>query len=404
MLEEFGYPGQVRASGGGVTGFDPRTTANLESAVWAYLYANGFAGGAKWMLNNYPAGDDPAQNSYGLFDNSYQPKHSAHALRQLADIFSRTGPGEMSAVTSAANSASSYQYSAKGAFLVGGQSFSSEEITFEATAPAQFVMGNMSGTITLFSTDAATVTINLPAAFGVPVGELSRVTLLGLDPQGRPWTPPPPALEGETLRIRTVPLHRYRLAVVPRALERTEPRIDPDNVYFPQTGHNLSDDFLRYWQTYGGLAIFGYPVSEAFEENGYLVQYFERNRFELHPENFPPYDVLLGRLGADMTRGLTFPRVEPFASGPDHRYFPETGHSIHHAFLGYWNRHGGLPVFGYPISEEIRERSQTDGKEYTVQYFERARFEYHPEFRGTDAEVLLGHLGIATLKVKGWMP
>ena len=47
LLEEFGYPGQV-PSGGGVQGFDPRTTANLEAAVWTYLYSGGFAGGAKW--------------------------------------------------------------------------------------------------------------------------------------------------------------------------------------------------------------------------------------------------------------------------------------------------------------------------------------------------------------------
>ncbi len=27
---------------------------------------------------------------------------------------------------------------------------------------------------------------------------------------------------------------------------------------------------------------------------------FERNRFELHPENAPPYDVLLGLLGKEV--------------------------------------------------------------------------------------------------------
>jgi len=30
----------------------------------------------------------------------------------------------------------------------------------------------------------------------------------------------------------------------------------------------------------------------------YTVQYFERAVFELHPENQPPYDVLLSLLGA----------------------------------------------------------------------------------------------------------
>jgi hypothetical protein len=32
----------------------------------------------------------------------------------------------------------------------------------------------------------------------------------------------------------------------------------------------------------------------------YTVQWFERARFEHHPENDPPYDVLLGLLGVEM--------------------------------------------------------------------------------------------------------
>src|SRR5262249_30722124 len=40
---------------------------------------------------------------------------------------------------------------------------------------------------------------------------------------------------------------------------------------------------------------------EMNEETGvtYTVQYFQRNRFEFHPENQPPYNVLLGLLGRD---------------------------------------------------------------------------------------------------------
>jgi hypothetical protein len=402
LLEEFGYPGQVKASDGGVTGYDPRTTANLESAVWAYLYANGFAGGAKWMLNNFSEGYDPAQNSYGLFDNGNQPKHTAHALRQLSGLFARTAPGEMSPVRPEASSASSFSYGAKGALIVGGKVYTSTAVMYQANFPAQFVMGTMSGTVTLFSTDAATVTLDLPSLFGMHTRELAKVTLLGLDPQGGAWTPPVPVLDGDKLQVRMQPLYSYRLVITPRAMLRAEPVLDPNSTYFEQTGHNLGEEFLSYWKRNGGLAIYGYPLTEAFTENGYLVQYFERNRFEMHPDNQPPYNVLLGRLGADLTKERVFPGVTPFGSEPGHRYFPETGHSLHNAFLGYWERHGGLAQFGYPISEEMRERSLTDGKEYTVQYFERARFEYHPEYRGTDAEVLLGLLGVTTLEMKGW--
>jgi hypothetical protein len=70
-----------------------------------------------------------------------------------------------------------------------------------------------------------------------------------------------------------------------------------------------------------------------------------------------------------------------------------TGFKPSARFADYWSKKGGLPLFGYPISSERLEKSLTDGKEYIVQWFERARFEYHPEYAGTDAEVLLGLLG-----------
>jgi spore germination protein YaaH len=172
-----------------------------------------------------------------------------------------------------------------------------------------------------------------------------------------------------------------------------------DAVYFPETGHSLSGAFLRYWRTNGGLPIFGYPITEPFMElsptdgKRYLVQYFERNRFEYHPENRPPNDVLLGLLGVQVTAGRTFPTVQVPTPSPDTVYFPQVRHTLSSPFLSYWQRNGGLERFGYPISEPLMELNPTDGKTYLVQYMQRARFEYHPEYRGTDAEVLLGLLG-----------
>src|SRR6478752_6508018 len=75
------------------------------------------------------------------------------------------------------------------------------------------------------------------------------------------------------------------------------------------------------------------------------------------------------------------------------RYFSATGKTASGRFLNYWNGHGALPQQGYPITEELQERSDTDGVVYTMQYFERAVFEYHPEFVGTSSEVLLSLLG-----------
>ncbi len=49
-------------------------------------------------------------------------------------------------------------------------------------------------------------------------------------------------------------------------------------------------------------------MTELFEERldegtVYQVQYFARARFELHPENAAPYDVLLGQFGRQFLDG-----------------------------------------------------------------------------------------------------
>jgi hypothetical protein len=74
------------------------------------------------------------------------------------------------------------------------------------------------------------------------------------------------------------------------------------------------------------------------------------------------------------------------------RNFPQTGRTVSGKFLQYWDVHGGLAQQGYPISEEMQEISDTDGKTYTVQYFERAEFELHPE-NASPNDVLLSLLG-----------
>jgi hypothetical protein len=82
------------------------------------------------------------------------------------------------------------------------------------------------------------------------------------------------------------------------------------------------------------------------------------------------------------------------------KFFPETGRTVPAIFYRYWQTHGGLAQQGYPITDARMERNSVDGKEYLTQYFERARFEHHPEFRGTPNEVLLGLLGVEVLKCR----
>ncbi|HEY0068922.1 MAG TPA: erythromycin esterase family protein [Chloroflexia bacterium] len=174
-----------------------------------------------------------------------------------------------------------------------------------------------------------------------------------------------------------------------------------DSHTFPETGKTVKGRFLQYWQQNGGLAQQGYPISEEMQERSdtdgktYTVQYFERAVFELHPENQMPYDVLLSLLGTFEYKRKYSDEDAPgqLASTENPLLFPETGQALGGKFRVYWETHGGLAQQGYPISNELREVSPLDGKTYTVQYFERAVFELHPENAGSEHEVLLSQLG-----------
>ncbi len=102
---------------------------------------------------------------------------------------------------------------------------------------------------------------------------------------------------------------------------------------------------------------------------------------------------LISALAALVLLLTTFgPSAHTQAQGAS-RTFPETGKTVSGRFLDYWTTHGGLAQQGYPISEQISEVSDTNGKTYQVQYFERAVFEAHPEFAPPN-DVLLSLLGV----------
>jgi uncharacterized protein (DUF885 family) len=177
-------------------------------------------------------------------------------------------------------------------------------------------------------------------------------------------------------------------------------RMQSDSRLFPETGKTVRGLFLAYWNEHGSLAQQGFPISEEMQERSdtdgktYTVQYFERAVFEAHPENAAPYNVLLSLLG-NFRYKEQYPNGAPnqkASTQSNARLFPETGKHLGGTFLTYWNEHGGLAQQGFPVSEEFQEKSPLDGKTYTVQYFERAVFEAHPENQ-PPYNVLLSQLG-----------
>jgi len=137
-------------------------------------------------------------------------------------------------------------------------------------------------------------------------------------------------------------------------------------------GHVVDGRFLEVWNSQGSeqnnVYVNGLPITDKRSEinvtdgKTYQTQWFERARYEAHPENKAPYDVLLGLLGVSLTEG--FGSVDPATGKPRNPanqafvgvdkpsdvsatkvWFPETRHSVSGKILEYWNKYGGLQQF-----------------------------------------------------------
>ncbi len=170
---------------------------------------------------------------------------------------------------------------------------------------------------------------------------------------------------------------------------------DTSWVYFRETGHTLRTPFLEYFKATGGLARYGYPITDDYVDSNtrLLVQYFEKARLEWHPANPDPYKIQLGLLGEELgkrTPGIPVKEIPP-ATDPSCAYFPETGHSVCYKFLEYYRKAGGLDMFGYPITQFEDENG------LIVQYFQRAKMEWQPS-KPVGQQVQLTNLSVILAK------
>lgn len=231
-------------------------------------------------------------------------------------------------------------------------------------------------------------------------------------------------------RITTVACILFIIILVPATRPAAaNPGAQAGERCFPETGACLAGPFLRFWEQHGGLAVFGYPIAPAADEVSaddgrvYRVQWLERARFELHPENPPPYDVLLGRLGDAVlrNRGVDWTSIPGQQNIPtDCRGFATRHNLCNSAVVGrdisvvtgfrdYWETYGltdpardaaarSLALLGMPLTDPLVE-TNSSGVTVLAQYFERARLErvltVSPD--GTQVEVgptvLQGRLG-----------
>ena len=148
--------------------------------------------------------------------------------------------------------------------------------------------------------------------------------------------------------------------------------------YFPETGHTVKGEFLRFYRNAADpKLLYGFPITEQFtSRDGKTVQYFERTRFELNGS------VQLTPLGQ-----VTYePGPKLDINNPAACKVFQTGFPVCFAFLEFYQAHGGQAQCGDPISSfEIHEN-------LIVQYFEKARFDWHAD-RPEGQRVVLSDLG-----------
>ena len=83
------------------------------------------------------------------------------------------------------------------------------------------------------------------------------------------------------------------------------PSASDGSIFYQETGHWLDGRFAATWQDRGGLAQFGFPVTEPVIVGDRLIQWTERARFELDISR-PNQLVMLGLVGneAAKSKGL----------------------------------------------------------------------------------------------------
>lgn len=175
--------------------------------------------------------------------------------------------------------------------------------------------------------------------------------------------------------------------------------------YYQETGHNLGGAFLSYYTNNGGTEIFGFPITELITDThtGMTVQYFERARMEWHFDTTTGIgQVHLTDIGSELTRTRSEPAFEQVRQaaiisgtlsmpGGGSLRVLRPAQQIFETFAPYYHERGDKKSFGQSLSVPLVE--QIEGERYFVQYFERARMEYHPAANGQPAAIRLGLLG-----------
>jgi len=185
----------------------------------------------------------------------------------------------------------------------------------------------------------------------------------------------------------------------------TAPALAHDAQYYAQTGYRIDDDLASFFQSRGGLETFGYPVSRTFSFLGCRVQMFQRQILQLCPGQSP---ALLNMLDPEIfpytrVNGSVFPGPDeqikaatPAVNTPAYDRIldyvtsvaPDTFEGRPVGFFTLFSTHGGLEIWGAPIS---RPAADPNNSGFVYQRFQRGVMHYRAGV-GTDGILLADYL------------
>lgn len=166
--------------------------------------------------------------------------------------------------------------------------------------------------------------------------------------------------------------------------------------------HTVNDKMYDFWHGGGGVPVFGYPISARFYEISHSgemieVQYFERARLEYRPEHAgTDNEVQSGNLGLEVPiSGTPTGNLPEGLDGEQLVVTPQL--TVPRRFFDFWVANGGPMILGFPVTTVLITAGE-DGRPIYVQYFEKARLEYHANLAETPYAVQITRLGTLIFK------
>lgn len=149
--------------------------------------------------------------------------------------------------------------------------------------------------------------------------------------------------------------------------------------YFGETGHWVRGEFYTLWNSADEpLMIYGFPITEEIddpENSGIRKQYFQRALFTYDPSRPAGFQVDVEAIGLLLFSSANYRTLDAPSMSPNHPaclYDRTTDKLVCYAFRDFYVNYGGVAAFGRPVSNVVMLGDRL------VQYFERARLEWHP--------------------------